>query len=669
MVGGESTGSRQPGPSAYLLFSKLKVTNMPVITQLRMELDYGHAGSQRDIVFYNTLRSYILSFTSSNGIPGVEFLRWKFRPHQIGLLEMVSQFLDKDGKGAHFWPDDVGAPNYGKLQYSKEHRRIRRLLTQLFFRINQQHRWKRSPIPASNPQQPEMPSSAYHIRDYPSWSAGNSGQESTTEPQPQPQPQQTVVNDHQRGHNAEDAINLEGYLFDEDLLTETKPDKSFWDNATTATPEPPYTSQSFELSSREHLDRNNQGLQEEITTRSDHTQAAPVAPMIDPFDGPYSPGPDLPPDVTQKSPNTNKRPASHDRDEEIPQAKRAWCGKCGTTHQTVRTGTTTKNPLHCTAPSRSPSSRQRKHPHKDGYIFGPEYDEVLQSPPSSAASSASTPDPEHDSQNANVETEPIPPQTNMPEQSAQTAPGTMKDASQGTTVETGPNPPVPSTSKNTSQTGTATVKDGLQSSKVDTEPTSRPTTAPKEPVQTGPVTMDKASQNAKRSDEDRQPPSAPPRALDRNISPKLALNLQPDHEPEEESSKKKRLILPKVNLIFTVKSQKANKGWVPKGSFQQKSLGELVDELPLEKPFNGLRLVLQEIPGEMFEYEVLLGDEDVFSSIKAIFGQRISEVRRGRAGSAKTVTFEMSIRSLQDGEDGDNGEDKGDNDEDEDFVF
>ncbi|KAK7430261.1 hypothetical protein QQZ08_003236 [Neonectria magnoliae] len=666
MVGGESAGSRRPGPSAYLLFSKLKVKNIPVITQLRKELDYGHAGSQRGIVFYNTLRSYILSFKSSNGIPGVEFLTWRFRPHQIGLLEIVS---DKDGKGAHFWPDDVAAPNYGKLQYSKDHRRIRRLLTQLFFRINQEHRRKRSPVPANNPQQPEKPSSTYRIRDYSSWSAANARQESTTELQLQPQPQQMAVNEHQRGHNAKNAISLDGYLFDEDLLTETKPDKSAWDNATTATPEPPYTSQSFEVSSREHLNSNDQGLQEEITTRSNHTQAAPVAPMIDPFDGPSSPGPDLPPDVTQKSPNTNKRPASHDGGEEIPQAKRVWCGKCGTTHQTVRTGTTTKNPLHCTAPSRPPSSRQRKHTHKDGYLCGPEYDEVLQSPPSSVASSASTPDPEDDSQNANVETEPIPPQINTPEQSAQTAPRTVEDASQGTSVETGPNPPVPSISENSSHSGTPTVKDGLQSSKVDTKPIPRLTTAPKELVQTAPVTMDNASQNAKRSDEDRQPPSAPPRALDRNVNPKLAPNPQPDHEPEEESSKKKRLILPKVNLIFTVESQKANKGWVPKGSFQQKSLGEVVDELPLEKPFNGLRLVLQEIPGDKFEYEVLLGDEDVFSSIKAIFGQRISEVRRGRAGSAKTVTFEMSIRPLQNGEDGDSGEDKGDIDEEEYFVF
>ncbi|KPM38597.1 hypothetical protein AK830_g7946 [Neonectria ditissima] len=633
----------------------MKVTDIPNITHLRRELDYGHARIQRDIVFYNTLRSYITTFTSSNGIPGVEFLRWKFRPHQFGLLEMVSSFLDKDGKGSHFWPDQADAPNYGKLQYSKERSRIRRLLTQLFFKVNQQHHWKRTNSPPPMESAEPTPQMFVHL----SWGTAGAQRQSIPEPQ-----RRATVNDHQGGHSTEDAIDLDSYFFDEDSLTETKPDKSAWDNATTATPEPPYTSQSFELSSRERLERDDQRLPEAVRTRGDSTQAAPVAPMNDPFDVPYTREPDVPPAATE-SPSIDKRPAPDDSDEDAPLAKRPRCQGCGKRHLS---GRSIKDPFHGAVPSRSPSSRQRRHPYKDGFLFGSEYEEVLQSPPSSEATSASTPDLE-DSRNADFGTEPMSAPSPDPRNPAQTGTDTVKDASQAT-VET-------SNPKNPPQPASATVKGGFPGSNIETEPVPQATAEPKAPAPAAPVSAENTTQKGKQRDEDHQkssvPPTVPPKAPDRSVDPKPAPSPQPEHEPEEEASKKKRQVLAKVNLIFTVKSQKANKGWVPKGSFQQKSLAELVGELPLEKPFDGLRLILQEIPGGRFsEYEVLLGDEDAFNSIKAIFRQRISEVRRGRAGSAKTVTFEMSISPIKDGEDEDGAEHQGDEDEDDiddDFVY
>lgn len=242
METGGPSGFRKPAPSSFNLLKKLKVTNIPSITDLRQKLDYGHAHQQRDIMFYNTVRSYIFNFTSSEGIPGSDLLRWKYSSHQTGLLEMTSQFLDQDAKGPFFWPDDPSSPNHGKLQYSTEsrqyetlsashsiptltwtHSRIRRLLVQLFFKINQQQKWKGNQRATSEPQALERTSPSHQTNDRPSWSAVNFQQPNSLGPQ-----RQTDVNDHQRGHSIEDAIDLESFMFRDDCLTETKPDKAAW---------------------------------------------------------------------------------------------------------------------------------------------------------------------------------------------------------------------------------------------------------------------------------------------------------------------------------------------------------------------------------------------------------------------------------------------------------
>ncbi|KAJ4288230.1 hypothetical protein N0V88_007419 [Collariella sp. IMI 366227] len=51
---------------------------------------------------------------------------------------MTTSYLDKEGNGLVFWPDDKTSPNYNKYQYSKDRPRITRLVKQLFFRLNQQ---------------------------------------------------------------------------------------------------------------------------------------------------------------------------------------------------------------------------------------------------------------------------------------------------------------------------------------------------------------------------------------------------------------------------------------------------------------------------------------------------------------------------------------------------
>ncbi|KAH7156274.1 hypothetical protein EDB81DRAFT_756759 [Dactylonectria macrodidyma] len=268
----------------------MKVSKIPSIKELRQELDYGHARERRDILFYNVARSYAFNFKSSQGIPGSELIRWKYRPHQDGLMEMASQFLDQDGKGAYYWPDDPEASNHGKLQYSKEPRRIRRVLIQLFFKINQQHKWKGSHQPMADHHlmadyqvkadlQSSAPSSSTSQGgEYAAWNPLNQQGSDTAVPQPEDH-----VNHRPRGHSAEDAIDLDTLEWDHPDFADIKPDKSAWENASTSTPEPhQYTTQTLQP----------------ISTQDTETHAqAPIPTMDvvnDPFDGPYSPAPEVP---------------------------------------------------------------------------------------------------------------------------------------------------------------------------------------------------------------------------------------------------------------------------------------------------------------------------------------------------------------------------------------
>ncbi|KAH8646324.1 hypothetical protein BX600DRAFT_519147 [Xylariales sp. PMI_506] len=118
--------------------SKVPATNLPNITQLRQGLDYGNPQLNRCSAFYDDVRGFRKKFRTTTGIPGPDLHNWKLREHHAGLDEMTNAYLDRHGNGLLFWPDSESAANYNKLHYSKDKRRIKRLMKQLFFRLNQQ---------------------------------------------------------------------------------------------------------------------------------------------------------------------------------------------------------------------------------------------------------------------------------------------------------------------------------------------------------------------------------------------------------------------------------------------------------------------------------------------------------------------------------------------------
>ncbi|KAG6368566.1 hypothetical protein INS49_002779 [Diaporthe citri] len=121
--------------------SLINPTAIPSITDLRKELDYGDQQSSRCQAFYDSVRVFRKTFISSQGWDGSSIHDWKSREHQTALGEMVRSYLELHGNGRVFWPDDNSQSRANKYKYSTDGARIKRIMRQLFWRLNiQQHR-------------------------------------------------------------------------------------------------------------------------------------------------------------------------------------------------------------------------------------------------------------------------------------------------------------------------------------------------------------------------------------------------------------------------------------------------------------------------------------------------------------------------------------------------
>jgi hypothetical protein len=92
---------------------------VPTVTEIRKKLHYGDSSLARCQTFYHDVRIFIGKFVTSKGLEGTSLIRWKSEDHQRGLDELVDAYLDRDGNGRIYWPDDPASPKYNGLQYSK----------------------------------------------------------------------------------------------------------------------------------------------------------------------------------------------------------------------------------------------------------------------------------------------------------------------------------------------------------------------------------------------------------------------------------------------------------------------------------------------------------------------------------------------------------------------
>jgi hypothetical protein len=103
---------------------RVTAASIPTITVLRDQLDYGDSQSKRCDVFYDDIRVFRKKYRSSTGLSGDDLHNWKSPEHQAALTEMSRAFLDTDGNGSRYWPDDDGSSNRNKLQYSRHRGRF-----------------------------------------------------------------------------------------------------------------------------------------------------------------------------------------------------------------------------------------------------------------------------------------------------------------------------------------------------------------------------------------------------------------------------------------------------------------------------------------------------------------------------------------------------------------
>lgn len=97
-----------PTPTAFI----------PSITDLRNALDYGNPKLPRCTAFTDDMRVFRKKFRTKNGVCGVDLYDWKSEEGQSDLTEMTIAYLDTEGNGFVFWPDDPASPNLNKYRYS-----------------------------------------------------------------------------------------------------------------------------------------------------------------------------------------------------------------------------------------------------------------------------------------------------------------------------------------------------------------------------------------------------------------------------------------------------------------------------------------------------------------------------------------------------------------------
>ncbi|KAF7547736.1 hypothetical protein G7Z17_g7514 [Cylindrodendrum hubeiense] len=509
--------------------------------------------------------------------------------HQDALLEMTQMFLERDGNGARFWPDDPTSPEYRGLKYSTHCRDIKRGITQLFWRLSQQNPSLR-PQRLSNPSQQAVPTS--HPLD-------PSGVVQLD----------TVRTARERGQSPEDPIDVDGQPLPITPSTASVPVITH-SNATSSTTGPPPTQSVSQLHTERSIDESRmQGTRERSSTLG-------PAPMANgPSDGLSSSGEAI---TSAESGRNGKRPATQfEGYQKPPEAKRSRQHQ----HSPVESGGRRADVdpwAEFTTGSWFSPSRNRKQTHREGYITGVAFLEATASDGegddgSSPTSHLRTPPP--NPRQGTVDTvgrhngDFLVQNVVSIEDSEERRPAT---------------PPAPR--------------------ERDLEPLD--TFAPEHEVEDDPLPLpDQVPEPRLESSRERE------LSLQSDPSPGNAHEHAPGNAPEPgakhtidygvNSQPSKQRQKP-VNLIFSaMTSRDTNETLNLQGGFLRRSLQNLLEELPIRGRFLGLSFMLK-TPKMTFKDNVSLGDEEKFENLKIRFQEKVAAACRGRQMSGG-LRFEISI--------------------------
>lgn len=101
--------------------SKVVASSIPTITNLRRQLEYGEPRLSRCKIFYDDVRAFRKKYCTHDGFSGISLHVWKLPEHQAGLTNLTEAYLDEQGNGTLYWPDDDASIYRNKLRYSQDH--------------------------------------------------------------------------------------------------------------------------------------------------------------------------------------------------------------------------------------------------------------------------------------------------------------------------------------------------------------------------------------------------------------------------------------------------------------------------------------------------------------------------------------------------------------------
>lgn len=99
---------------------RLPACRIPSILTLREELGYGDRVLPRCRAFGYDINAFRERFQTKSGTAGVKLHDWKSSQGQADLKEITDAYLDREGNGLRFWPDDENSPEYNTYQYSRD---------------------------------------------------------------------------------------------------------------------------------------------------------------------------------------------------------------------------------------------------------------------------------------------------------------------------------------------------------------------------------------------------------------------------------------------------------------------------------------------------------------------------------------------------------------------
>ncbi|SCV49466.1 uncharacterized protein FFB14_10912 [Fusarium fujikuroi] len=131
--------------------SKEKIGDIPKITPLQIALGYPRSDPSSRF-FVQTYKKFIDGYKTRDGVPGVSLIKWSDARQRIELENMAKRFVVIEGRGQQFWPASQGSSSGDSLIWGQDSERIVKLLTQLFFRHNQQEHQRSLSSPSKKKQ-------------------------------------------------------------------------------------------------------------------------------------------------------------------------------------------------------------------------------------------------------------------------------------------------------------------------------------------------------------------------------------------------------------------------------------------------------------------------------------------------------------------------------------